>query len=337
MKTISRRAILGTGAALPLVALHSGPAGAAQTFRYRLATNLATTHPLNTTLSTAIAKIKERSNGQVQITLFPNSVLGPDTDMLSQIRTGAVQFFTLSGLILSTLVPEAALSGVGYAFKDYDQVWSAMDGKVGGYIRSKIATHGLIAFDRIFDNGFREITTSTHPIRTPADLKGLKIRVPYAALWTSLFKSFGSVPTSINFAEVYSALQTHLVAAQENPLAIIETSKLYQVQKYCSLTNHMWDGFWFLANPAAFKRLSPKLQGIVQEEINAAAVAERAEVLKLNDSLQTKLAQQHMVFNKTDPQQFRDVLVKAGFYTQWHKHFGDQAWSLLEGAVGKLG
>jgi tripartite ATP-independent transporter DctP family solute receptor len=337
MPVLSRRLLLGGATALPLVTIQTQRADAAPVFRYRLGTNLAPTHPLNVTLSKAIANIKARTDGRMQIMLFPNSALGSDTNMLSQIRTGAVQFFTLSGLILSTLVPEAALSGVGYAFKNYDQVWSAMDGKVGAYIRSRIADHGLTAFDNIFDNGFREVTTSTKPILTPADLEGLKIRVPFAALWTSLFKDFGAVPTSINFNEVYSALQTHLADAQENPLAIIETSKMYQVQKYCSLTNHMWDGFWFLANPAAFEKLPAKIQAIVQEEINHAALAERKSVSTLTASLQGKLAGQGMKFNKTDPQQFRDVLIKAGFYTEWQKHFGPQAWSLLEGAVGKLG
>ena len=337
MKPISRRLLLGTGAALPLVAIHANAAEAAPVFRYRLGTDLAMTHPLNITLSKAIAKIKTRTDGRMQIMLFPNSALGSDTNMLSQIRTGAVQFFTLSSLILSTLVPEAALSGVGFAFKNYDQVWAAMDGKVGAYIRGQIATHGLTAFDKIFDNGFRQVTTSTNPIKVPADFDGLKIRVPFAALWTSLFKDFGTVPTSINFNEVYSALQTRLVDAQENPLALIETSKFYQVQKYCSMTNHMWDGFWFLANPTAFEKLPHKIQTIVQEEINQAAMEERLAVAKLNGSLQSTLTKQGIIFNDTNPQQFREVLIRAGFYTEWEKNFGPQAWSLLESSVGKLG
>ncbi len=337
MSVISRRLLLGGSVGLPLVAIQTHRADAAPVFRYRLGTNLAPTHPLNVTLSKAIGQIKARTDGRMQIMLFPNSALGSDTNMLSQIRTGAVQFFTLSGLILSTLVPEAALSGVGYAFKNYDQVWAAMDGKVGAYIRGRIATHGLTAFEAIFDNGFRQVTTSDRPILNPADFDGLKIRVPFAALWTSLFKDFGAVPTSINFDEVYSALQTHLADAQENPLAIIETSKFYQVQKCCSLTNHMWDGFWFLANPAAFEKLPAKIRGIVEEEINHAAMAERESVAALNASLQGKLVAQGMKFNNTDSQAFRDVLIKAGFYTEWKTHFGPQAWSLLEGAVGKLG
>ena len=131
-----------------------------------------------------------------------------------------------------------------------------MDGDLGAYIRGEIAKANLVAMDKIWDNGFRQTTSSSKPINHPDDLKGFKIRVPVSPLWTSMFKAFDAAPASINFSEVYSALQTKIVEGQENPLAIISTAKLYEVQKYCSLTNHMWDGFWFLANRRAWERLA---------------------------------------------------------------------------------
>ena len=128
---------------------------------------------------------------------------------------------------------------MGFAFNDYPSVWKAMDGDLGAYIRGQIAKANIVAMDKIWDNGFRQITSSTKPIAAPADLKGFKIRVPVSPLWTSMFKALDASPASINFAEVYSALQTKIVDGQENPLAIISTAKLFEVQKYCSLTNHM--------------------------------------------------------------------------------------------------
>jgi hypothetical protein len=164
--------------------------------------------------------------------------------MFTQLRSGALECFTLSGVnVLSTLIPTASIWGVGFAWKDYDTLWRALDGKLGAYLRAQIDKAGLVAMDKLWDNGFRQITTGMHPIVTPADLKGMKIRVPISALWTSLFGSLGAAPTGINFAEVYSALQTKVVDGQENPPAIIAAAKLYEVQKYCSLTNHMWDGW----------------------------------------------------------------------------------------------
>ena len=199
------------------------------------------------------AAIKAETNGRFDLQIFPNNQLGSDTDMLSQIRSGGVEFFTLSGLILATLVPAASINGIGFAFPDYDTVWKAMDGDLGAHVRGEINKAGLEVMDKIWDNGFRQTTSSSKPINGPDDFKGFKIRVPVSPLWTSMFKAFDASPASINFSEVYSALQTKIVEGQENPLAIISTAKLYEVQKYCSLTNHMWDGFWFLANRRAWE------------------------------------------------------------------------------------
>jgi len=190
--------------------------------------------------------------------------------------------------------------------------------------------------DKIWDNGFRETTSSTKPINGPDDLKGFKIRVPVSPLWTSMFKAFDAAPASINFSEVYSALQTKIVEGQENPLAIISTAKLYEVQKFCSLTNHMWDGFWFLANRRAWEKLPEDLRTIVAKNINAAGVNERADVAKLNAGLRQELAGKGLTFNQPEIAPFREKLRSAGFYSEWKGKYGDEAWALLEKSVGKL-
>ncbi|MEJ1977074.1 MAG: TRAP transporter substrate-binding protein [Acetobacteraceae bacterium] len=336
MTDITRRNLAKlSAAAAPLLAYRPRPARAAD-FTYKVATNLAPSHPMNMRITEAAERIQKATNGAVELRLFPNSQLGTDTDMLSQLRNGAIEFFTLSGLILSTLVPTASINGIGFAFKSYDQVWPAMDGKLGEFIRADIEKRGLIAMDHIWDNGFRQTTTSTKPILTPADFHGMKLRVPVSPLWTGMFTALGASPTSINFSEVYSALQTHIVDGEENPLAIIDSGKLYEVQKYCTLTNHMWDGFWFLANRRAFEKLPKDAQAIVTREINASALQERADVAKLNDALQGKLAAAGLVFNTVDPAPFRDALRAAGFYKDWRAKYGDAAWQTLEASVGEL-
>jgi len=161
--------------------------------------------------------------------------------------------------------------------------------------------------------------------------------VPISALWTSLFQSLGASPTSINFAEVYSALQTKIVDAQENPPAIISAAKLYEVQKYCSLTNHMWDGWWFLMNRRAWASMPAGLQQSFARIINAAAVAERANIEQQNQALKGQLAAQGLVFNDVDPAPFRAKLAGSGFYKTWKEKFGPEEWGLLEQATGPLG
>jgi tripartite ATP-independent transporter DctP family solute receptor len=333
---ISRRTIIRSAAAAVIAApLRSAIAQKAE-FTYKFANNLPVTHPLNIRAKEMADAIRTDTNGRLDIQIFPNNQLGSDTDMLSQLRSGGLEFFTLSGLILSTLVPAASISGIGFAFNDYDRVWKAMDGDLGAHIRDQITKAGIVPMDKIWDNGFRQITSSSKPIATPADLKGFKIRVPVSPLWTSMFKALDASPASINFAEVYSALQTRIVDGQENPLAIISTAKLFEVQKYCSLTNHMWDGFWFLANRRAWEKLPADLRTIVAGHVNAAAAKEREDVAELNAGLQKDLSSKGMVFNQPDSASFRDQLRKAGFYSEWKGRYGDEAWGILERSVGKL-
>ncbi|WP_315832731.1 TRAP transporter substrate-binding protein [Bradyrhizobium prioriisuperbiae] len=335
----SRRALLKASAAVTVAGGVGAPfvARAQQAeFTYKFANNLPDVHPLNVRAKEMSAAIKTETNGRFDLQIFPNNQLGSDTDMLSQIRSGGVEFFTLSGLILATLVPAASINGIGFAFPNYESVWKAMDGDLGAYVRGEIAKANLVVLDKIWDNGFRQTTSSTKPITGPDDFKGFKIRVPVSPLWTSMFKAFDAAPASINFSEVYSALQTKVVEGQENPLALIATAKLYEVQKYCSLTNHMWDGFWYLANRRAWEKLPEDVRTIVAKNINAAAVKERGDTEKLNVTTRDELAAKGLIINQPDVAPFRDKLRKAGFYAEWKGKYGDQAWDLLEKSVGKL-
>src|ERR1700719_3264448 len=299
----SRRTLLKASAAAAVMGSVSVPfvARAQQAeFTYKFANNLPDAHPLNTRAKEMSAAIKAETQGRFDLQIFPNNQLGADTDVLSQLRSGGVEFFTLSGLILATLVPAASINGLGFAFADYDKVWKAMDGDLGAYVRGEIAKANLVVMDKIWDNGFRQTTSSTKPINGPDDYKGFKIRVPVSPLWTSMFKAFDASPASINFSEVYSALQTKIVEGQENPLALISTAKLYEVQKYCSLTNHMSDRFSLLANLPAWQQIPEELRAIVAKNINAAALKERGDTAKLNSSLRGELESKVLVFNQPE-------------------------------------
>ncbi len=332
----TRRRLLAAGVGLAAGAALLPRRASAAEFSYKFATGQDPTHPVNVRAKEAIDRIKEATKGRVEINLFPANQLGSDSDLLSQLRSGGVEFFNLATSVLATLVPAAGIVNTGFAFPDYDTVWKAMDGDLGAYIRGEITKANLVVMDKIWDNGFRETTSSTKPINGPDDFKGFKIRVPVSPLWTSMFKAFDAAPASINFSEVYSALQTKIVEGQENPLAIISTAKLYEVQKFCSLTNHMWDGFWFLANRRAWEKVPEDVRTIVAKNINAAGVREREDVAKVNAGLRQELAGKGLTFNQPEIAPFRDKLRSAGFYAEWKAKYGDQAWALLEKSVGKL-
>src|SRR3954471_4024931 len=136
LRTTRRSLLLAGTAASANVALPSGTQAAPE-FQLKYANNSPTAHPLNVRAVEAMDRIKKETNGRVEIQIFPNNQLGSDTDMLSQLRSGAIEFFTLSGLILSTLVPVASINGVGFIWDSYDKIWPAMDGGLGAHIRTQ--------------------------------------------------------------------------------------------------------------------------------------------------------------------------------------------------------
>jgi tripartite ATP-independent transporter DctP family solute receptor len=334
---MTRRGLLGAASALGVTTIFGKRAEAAAEFDFKLGTNTPENHPLSIRAVEAAKEIAARSSGRINVTVFPNSQLGGDPEMLSQLRAGGIELLIAPSMTLSTLVPLSGLPSVGFAFQSYNQVWAAMDGAVGDIVRDAITKTGIVPMKKKWDNGFRQITSSSsRQINGVEDLKGFKIRVPVTALLTSLFSGLGALPSSISVSELYSALQTHVVEGQENPLAQVSTNKMYEVQKYCALSNHCWSGYWVLGNRKALAGLPPDLLAIMNESFDAAAVKERADLVNMDRSLQAELIGKGMVFSKPDPVQFRAALVKTGFYGQWQKTYGEEAWSALEKYTGKL-
>ena len=341
MKSLSdsrftRRRFLAAGTALGAAALPLPRRAAAAEFTYKLATGQDPTHPVNLRAQEALNRIREASKGRLEINLFPANQLGSDSDLLSQLRSGGVEFFNQSNAVLATLAPAVGILNTGFAFPDYDTVWKALDGDLGTYVRAQIAKTGIMTVSRVWDNGFRHVTSSTRPIKGPEDLRGMKIRVPPAPMLTSLFKALEASPTPINFNELYSALQTKVVEGEENPLAIIATARLYEVQKYCSLTSHVWDGYWILGNRRAWERLPEDLRAIVTREFDKSALDQREDIAKLSTSLRKDLTAKGVQFNEVDTKAFRAAVGKTSFYKDWKGKYGDEAWNLLEKFVGKL-
>ncbi len=231
-------------------------------------------------------------------------------------------------------MPAAGLVNIGFAFKSYDDVWKAVDGALGQYVAGQIAKVGLVSVTPLWNNGFRQVTSSTREIVAPADLKGFKMRVPPAPILTSLFQALGASPTPINFNELYSALQTKIVEGQENPLAIIATTKLYEVQKSLSMTSHVWDGYQILGNRRAWEKLPQDLKDIVQRELATSGQQEREDVVKLSDSLRQDLTAKGMVFHDVDRTKFQELLKTTSYYKDWKTKFGEEAWKVLEATAG---
>ena len=328
------RFIGGAAAGFASIAIVRSPARAAEyTFKWGHATQL--NHPLHVNAVRVKNAVLARSKGRLAIELFPNNTLGGDPAMLAQARSGAIQLYSGYGGIFSSVAPSAGIEGVGFAFKNQAQALAAFDGPLGAYVRKEMDSKGFMTFEKPWVNGFRQITTSTKPIRTVADMEGLKIRTPPSKIWVDMFKELGASPTPIAASEMYVALQTHVVDAQENPFTILETYRLFEVQKYVSVTNHMWSNFWNVANADAFHALPPDLQTILREEMSAKASSNRREMELSNASLAEKMGRVYgMRINVVETLPFRAKL--KPFYAKEKVDFGPEAWGLLEKSVGTL-
>jgi tripartite ATP-independent transporter DctP family solute receptor len=332
---ISRRAVLQAGVALPLFSPAIVRAAGAE-FSYKFATGQDPTHPLNIRLKEAFDRIREKSGGKLEINLFPANQLGTETNVLSQIRNGGIELLILSASILATYVPVSGIANTAYAFGSYPDVWKAMDGSLGKYIQAQITNAGIVPNGRIWDNGFRQVTSSTRDIRAPEDMVGFKIRVPPAPMLTSFFTAIGAAPTPMNFAEVYTALQTKVIEGQENGLSLIATTRLFEVQKYCALTNHSWDGYWPLANRDAWQQLPANLRELITAELDRSAEDERKDLEARDKAMRAELTTKGMTFRDVDVGKFREVLVKTTYYGDWKAKCGNEAWGQLEAVTGKL-
>jgi TRAP-type C4-dicarboxylate transport system substrate-binding protein len=178
---LSRRNFAKAVAAIPFATLLPKRASAAE-FDYKLASGQDPTHPNNLRMQEALNRIREKSSGRLDIKLFPANQLGSDTDLLGQVRNGGIEFQLLSTSILAVFVPVAGILNTAYAFTDYNVVWNALDGGLGHYVQAEIEKSRLVSGFRIWDNGFRQITSGTRDIRSPEDLRGFKIRVPQAPM-----------------------------------------------------------------------------------------------------------------------------------------------------------
>ncbi|HLJ23456.1 MAG TPA: TRAP transporter substrate-binding protein [Candidatus Acidoferrales bacterium] len=334
---ISRRKFNSGMIAAGSVLLLSSSVRAAD-FELRQFHNQPADSPLDKWLNAMWAAVKTETNGRVQVQTFPdnNKLAGGDPAALNMVVSGELDFFTLNGGSIGNLVPASNVQGVLFAFRTPAQVFAALDGDLGDYLREEMKAKGIYAVPKgCFDNGMHEITCATRPIKTVDDLQGLKIRTPDAPIYTEAWKAMGAAPVVANFNKLYETLKSGTAEAQTNPLAVAEFLKLYEVQKYVSMTNHGWSGFNLLANWKLWQRFPSDVQAIIERNAAKFVRQQREELSALNTEFRGKLATQGMTFNDADTSSFRPRL--ASYYAHWKETVGERAWSLLEAHVGKLG
>lgn len=307
-------------------------------FKLRQFHNQPADSPLHKRLVEMWAAVKTETGGRVNVATFADNdqLPGSDPAALKMLVDGELDFFTLNGGLIGTVVPAVNVQGIPFAFRDEAQVYKAIDGDLGDHLAKEMAAKGIYAVPRAcFENGFRQITCSVRPIRTVDDLNGIKMRSPDTPVYVECWKALGATPVVFNFNKIYEALKTGEADAQDNPLNVAELLKLYEVQKYISLTNHMWSGFNLIANLKTWQGLPADVQRIIERNAEKYVKLQREDTDKMNHDLAPRLTQRGMMINQPEAASFRAKL--GDYYARWKNIIGSKTWALLESHVGKLG
>ncbi|MCD7953848.1 MAG: DctP family TRAP transporter solute-binding subunit [Synergistaceae bacterium] len=254
--------------------------------------------------------VEEASGGRIAVDVYANAQLGGERQMLEGMTLGTVEMAILSPGIAANIAPKFQVIDLPYLFNDRAAAYKALDGKLGQTLNEQILPKGvrLLCFP---ENGFRQITNNKGPIKSPADLKGVKVRVQPIPAHLKLFKAFGANPTPVDFGELYTALLQKTVDAQENSITLIYSSKLYEVQKYLTMSNHVYAPSALFMSEAFYKRLPADLQKIVMDGAKKFRDASRANQQKECDRLLKEMVEKNglKVYYPTDAEmkQFRDA------------------------------
>ena len=299
-------------------------------WHYRLGANQPAASATARRLADMAAAIGEETGGEFRLDVHPESRLGPDPQMFADLRQGALEFY-LSGALLGGVAPTSALPLMPFVFRDSRAVFSALDGPLGDQIRGELASSGLYAFRRAWQNGFHHLTTSLRPIERAADFAGLKIRTPGGEIAADFFRTLGAEPGMVPFSGMYQALKAKTFDGQSDPLGVVQSLRLQEVQRYLSLTAHWWTGFTLLANLAAWEALPAAIREVVERNADRFALLQRADIEKVNAEGRAALAAAGMIVNEADTADIRARL--DTFYERWRARFDPAAWQLLMDAA----
>lgn len=213
--------------------------------------------------------MEAKSNGVLKVDIFANGQLGNDSAHVEAVQRGDLQIIGINNAYLTSFQPKNTIFSMPFVFKNQDIAYSVLEGEWGQQMLDSMDEVGLKGIGYIDSFAYRQLT-SNKPVYSPNDLKGIKIRVMPNPIHLKIWESFGANPSGIPFAELYTALQQKTVDAQENPLENIVSARIYEVQKYITLTNHVYTTGMVLTNPNWFNGLSPDLQKIVLDAAHEA-------------------------------------------------------------------
>lgn len=311
---------LGLAALAPAAAL-------AESVSIRLGHVLPESHSWHKAATGFAEDVKARTEGRVQIDVYPSGQLGSEKEVIEGLQFGSVQAGLIGSGSFQSIEPRVGIIEMPYAWSSREQAFAALDGELGAALAGMLEDKGLKVIGW-WENGFRNITNNTRPIETPADLEGLKIRVTPDKVRLATFEGLGAEPAPLSFGELYSALQQGLFDAQENPLAIIHSASFFEVQKYVSLSEHIWGAATLTLSNQVWNKLSEGDQAIVAEAAAEWGGKQRAMVAEANDALIAQLKAEGMEFNTVDKAAFAEAV--APIWERQKDVYGAELLSILD-------
>ena len=275
MTTNTRRAVLVSCFGLGLLLAAAG--AQAQDIKertLRFGFQNATDHPIGVGLQRFADLVKQKSGSKITVRLFPGGQLGGDLQTVSALQGGTIDMTVLNTGVLAGIDKSTAILDFPYLFNSEKEADAVVDGPAGQKLHERLASKGLIGL-AYFENGFRQLTNSRRPVAKAEDFQGLKLRVLQLPLFIEVFQALGASPVPLAFPEVYTALEQKVVDGQENPVNTIYFSKLHEVQKFLSLTRHVFNPQSVLISKRTWDRFSPDEKALLQQAANEAAVYQR--------------------------------------------------------------
>lgn len=265
----------------------------------KFAFSLAKDHPLGLGAQKFADLVAAKSGGKIKVSLFPNAVLGGDPQNLSAVRGGTLDFTSMATGLLAGIDKEFMLFDFPFLFNNAQEAYALSDGPVGTRLLNKLADSGLIGLG-IWDLGFRNMTTSRRAITRFEDMQGLKMRVIASPIYLDLFNSLGANPVPMTFGEVYGALESKAIDGQDNPVAVIESAKFAEVQKYLSLTRHVYTGMPMLMSKKTWDSMSETERRLITEAANEAK-AEQRKLSQAKEAQSIDTLRKSMQVNELSP------------------------------------
>jgi tripartite ATP-independent transporter DctP family solute receptor len=299
-------------------ALAAGTASAQTTMRISI--SVAQNSHQGVAIDTFAKEVEKRTNGRYKIQPFYSGSLGGERESVESVQLGTQELtFTSTGPV-PNFVPEVKILDVPFLFRDYAHARAVLDGQIGQDLLQKFDAKGIKAL-AWGENGFRHMTNSKRAINAPEDMKGLKMRTMENPVHIQAYKGFGIIPTPMAFPEVFTALQQGTVDGQENPLSVVTSAKFDQVQKYLTLTGHVYSPCVFLMNKASFDKLSAADKTAFLDAAKEGVKANRARVDADEKSAVADLRAKGMqVVDTVDKSKYQATL--APVYADFEKQFG---------------